>query len=156
MLLFPLGFFKGTCYYKLLHFHELAIAWLVLSLLFLAKPTVFFQINVFCGSRAEVVLRPIFVTWLCRACTRTKGLISLPSNFHALVLFTLCFVAPEQKLFYGNCCYLTLCVRTRGLISLNFYALVLFTMYFVAPEQKLFYGQLLLPDSVEQVLEPGA
>ena len=47
------------------------------SLLFLAKPTVLLQIDVFCGSRAEVVLRPIFVTWLCRACTRTRGLISL-------------------------------------------------------------------------------
>ena len=25
--------------------------------------------------------------------------------FHALVLFTMCFVAPEQKLFYSNFCY---------------------------------------------------
>ena len=30
------------------------------SLLFLAKPTVLLQVNMFCGSRAEVVLRPIF------------------------------------------------------------------------------------------------
>ena len=34
-------------------------------------------ISVVCGSRAEVVLRPIFVTWLCRACVGTRGLISL-------------------------------------------------------------------------------
>ena len=31
------------------------------SLLFLAKPTVLLQINVFCGSRAEVVLRQVFL-----------------------------------------------------------------------------------------------
>ena len=34
----------------------------MLSLLFLAKPTGFlFQINVSCGSRAEVVIRPILL-----------------------------------------------------------------------------------------------
>ena len=58
----PVGFFTGTCHYELLHFHELAIVWLMFSLLFLAKPTVLLQINVFWGSRAEVVLRQIFVT----------------------------------------------------------------------------------------------
>ena len=31
----------------------------------------------FFGSRAEVVLRQFFVTCLCRACVRTRGLISL-------------------------------------------------------------------------------
>ena len=54
----PVGFFKvrviiSCCIFR----HELAIVWLMLSLLFLAKPTVLFQINVFCGSRAEAVLR---------------------------------------------------------------------------------------------------
>ena len=63
-------------------------------------PQFLFQINVFCGSRAEVVLRPIFVTWLCRECIGTRGLISL--NFYAFVLFNMYFVAPEQNLFYGQ------------------------------------------------------
>ena len=34
-------FFLGMCYYKLLHFHLSAIVWLMLSLLFLTKATVF-------------------------------------------------------------------------------------------------------------------
>ena len=54
----PVGFFKV----RVLYFHELVIVWLMFSLLFLAKPTVLLQINLFCGSRTEVVLRPIFVT----------------------------------------------------------------------------------------------
>ena len=37
--------------------------------------------NVFCCSRADVVL-PIFVSWLCRVCIRTRGLIWL--NFSHL------------------------------------------------------------------------
>ena len=60
------------------------------SLLFLAKPKVLLQIDVFCGSRAEVVLRPIFVTWLCRACTRTRGLISLKFSRPGTVCTVFC------------------------------------------------------------------
>ena len=48
----PVGFFKVRVIISCCIF--------MFSLLFLAKPTVLLQINVFCGSRAEVVLRPIF------------------------------------------------------------------------------------------------
>ena len=70
----------------------------------------------------------------------------------------MCFVAPEQKLFYGQFLLPDSVkhVLETGLISLNFHALVLFTLCFVAPEQMLFYGQFLLPDSVERVFKPGA
>ena len=103
------------CYYKLLHSPVWAIVWLMLSSLFLAKPTGFlFYINVFCGSRAEVVLRPIFVTWLCWACVRTRGLISLKFSRPGLVYTEFCGSRAEVVL-----------------------------------------RQILLPDSVEGVLEPG-
>ena len=66
------------------------IVWLMFSLFFLAKPTVLLQIDVFCGSRAEVVLRPIFVTWLCQACTRIRGLISLKFSRPGTVCTVFC------------------------------------------------------------------
>ena len=88
----------------------------------------------------------------------TKGLISL-NLCCALVLFTLRFVAPEQKLFYGQFFATWLCWAcnwNQGLqFAKFFHALVLFTMCFVAPEQMLFC-QFLFPDSVERVFEPGA
>ena len=85
------------------------------SLLFLAKPTVLLQIDVFCGSRAEVVLRPIFVTWLCRACTRSRGLISLKFSRPGTVCTLFCGsradVVLRQYLFPDSVAR----VRTRGL-----------------------------------------
>ena len=59
----PVGFFKvRTCYYMLLHFHELAIVWLMFSLLFLANPcTILLQINVL-WLQSRSCFTAIFVT----------------------------------------------------------------------------------------------
>ena len=86
----PVGFFKvRTCYYMLLHFHELAIVWLMFSLLFLANPcTILLQINVL-WLQSRSCFTAIFVTWLCRAWVRTRGLN---------------FITPWSCLqFVGNC-----------------------------------------------------
>ena len=92
------------------------------SLLFLAKPTVLLQIDVFCGSRAEVVLRPIFVTWLCRACVRTRGFISLKCSRPGLVYTEFSGSRAEvvlRPIFVTWLC--RACIWTRGLISLKFF-----------------------------------
>ena len=45
----------------------------LISLIFLSPPDVIYSL--FCGSKAEVVLRQFLVTWPCRACLRTRDLI---------------------------------------------------------------------------------
>ena len=48
----------------------------------------------------------IFVSWLCRAYARNRSSILL--NLMLLASLSVCCVAPEQKLFHGNFCFLTL------------------------------------------------
>ena len=99
-------------------------------------------ISVVCGSRAEVVLRPIFVTWLCRACAGTRGLISLNFPRPGLVSTMFCDSRGEvvlRQFFVTWLC--RTCVRTRGLISLNFSRPgLVYTVFCVTPEHKLFCG----------------
>ena len=70
------------CYYIINY-----IKWIILCFrcCLQQNPPVSFYIKVFCGSRAEVVLQPIFVTWLCRACIGTRDLISLNFSGSGLV-----------------------------------------------------------------------
>ena len=74
-----------------------------------------------CGSKAEVVLRPIFVTWLSRACIRTRGLISQNFSRPGLVYYVFCSSRAEvvlRPIFVTRLCQA--CIKTMGLISLNF------------------------------------
>ena len=144
---------------NLLYLHAAAFSWVSYCLayafvdVFSKNPQFLFQINVFCGSRAEVVLRPIFVTWLCRACVRTRGFISLKfftpwlhcvlwlqsrSCFTAILVTWLCRA----------------CVRTRGLISINFItprSCLQFVLGIVAPAEVV-SRQFLLPVSVKRFI----
>ena len=45
----------------------------LISLIFLSPPDVIYSL--FCGSKAEIVLRQFLVTWPCRACLRTRDLL---------------------------------------------------------------------------------
>ena len=98
--------------------------------------------TMFCGSRAEVVLRQFFVTWLCRAYVRTRGLnfaiIFTPWSYLHCVLWL-------QSRSYFAAIFVTWlcrgCVRTRSLISINFitpWSCLQFVLRIniVAPEQK--------------------
>ena len=107
---FKVRFIINGCWFSCLSYC-LAYAFVVV----LAKSKVLFYVNVFCSSRAEVVLRQCFVTWLCRACVRTRGLISLKFSHPGLVYAVFCGSRAEVVLL-----------------------------------------KVLLPDSVERVLEPAA
>ena len=115
------------------------------SLLFLAKPTVLLQIDVFCGSRAEVVLRPIFVTWLCRACTRSRGLISLKFSRPGTVCTLFCGsradVVLRQYLFPDSVAR----VRTRGLNFITPWSCLQFVGN-CGSRAEVFSWQFFLPD----------
>ena len=122
------------------------------SLLFLAKPTVLLQIDVFCGSRAEVVLRPIFVTWLCRACTRTRGLISLKFSRPGTVCTLFCGsradVVLRQYLFPDSVAR----VRTRGLNFITPWSCLQFVGN-CSFRAEVFSWQFFLPESVERFIQ---
>ena len=97
----------------------------------------YYPLVLFCGSRTEVVLRPIFVTRLSRACIETRGLITLNFSRPGLVYHAFCCSRAEVVL-RPIFCYLTLSsvCWNQGLNCAEFFtALVLFTMCFVAPEQ---------------------
>ena len=131
------------------------IVWLMFSLLFLAKPTVLLQIDVFCGSRAEVVLRPIFVTWLCRACTRTRGLISLKFSRPGTVCTVYCGsradVVLRQYLLPDSVARVT----TRGLnFIIKFYCKLLFTICWeLWLQSRSLFLQFFLSDSFERFIQ---
>ena len=77
----------------------------LISLIFLSPPDVIY--NLFCGSKAEVVLRQFLVTWPCRAFLRTRDLI-LP-NFITPWSCLRCVLWPQSRsCFTANFCYLTL------------------------------------------------
>ena len=122
------------------------------SLLFLAKPTVLLQIDVFCGSRAEVVLRPIFVTWLCRACTRTRGLISLKFSRPGTVCTLFCGsradVVLRQYLLPDSVAR----VRTRGLNFITPWSCLQFVGN-CGFRAEVFSWQFFLPESVERFIQ---
>ena len=94
----------------------------------------------------ELVLRPIFVTWLCRACTGTWSCLQRGWWLQSRSCFTAYF------------CYLTLSsvYWNQGLNFVKFITPRFVYCVFLAPKQKLFYGYLLLLDSVERILFPGA
>ena len=122
------------------------------SLLFLAKPTVLLQIDVFCGSRAEVVLRPIFVTWLCRACTRSRGLISLKFSRPGTVCTLFCGsradVVLRQYLFPDSVAR----VRTRGLNFITPWSCLQFVGN-CGFRAEVFSWQFFLSDSFERFIQ---
>ena len=63
MLLFPLGFLKYVLLYLVAAFSSLSYCLAYVFIVVFSNTYSFLlQINVFCGSIAEVVLRPIFVT----------------------------------------------------------------------------------------------
>ena len=77
----------------------------LISLIFLLAPDLVY--NLFCGSKAEVVLRQFLVTWPCRAFLRTRDLI-LP-NFIAPWSCLRCVLWPQSRSCFTACfCYLTL------------------------------------------------
>ena len=55
---------------------------------------------------------------------------------------SVCYVAPEQKLFYGNLCFLTLSsvYQLQGFSFAKVFCSLLLSVCFLAPEQKLFLG----------------
>ena len=65
----------------------------LISLIFLSPPDVVY--NLFCGSKAEVVLRQFLVTWPCRAFLRTRDLI-LP-NFITPLSCLRCVLWPQSR-----------------------------------------------------------
>ena len=64
----------------------------------------------------------IFFTRLCQAFYWFQG-FNFAKFFHALILFIMCFVTPEQKLFRGQLCYPTLSsvYWYQGLNFVNFF-----------------------------------
>ena len=115
--------------------------------------------TMFCGSRAERVLRQFFVTWLCRACVRTRGL-----NFAIIFTPWSCLHCVFNLWHQSRSCFTAIfvtwfcraCVRTMGLISLKFARPGLVYTVFCGSRPEVILLQFLLPDSVEGVLEPGA
>ena len=96
-----------------------------------------------------LTLSRVFITW---------GLILL-NFYYPLVLFTICFVASEQKMFYGQLFVTWLRrarIETRGLNSLTFSRPGLVYYVFCGSRAEVVLRQFLLPDSVENVLEAGA
>ena len=77
----------------------------LISLIFLSPPDVIY--NLFCGSKAEVVLRQFLVTWPCRACLRTRDLI-LPNFITPWSCLQRVLWPQSRSCFTANFCYLTL------------------------------------------------
>ena len=77
----------------------------LISLIFVLAPDLVY--NLFCGCKAEVVLRQFLVTWPCRAFLRTRDLI-LP-NFIAPWSCLRCVLWPQSRsCFTASFCYPTL------------------------------------------------
>ena len=71
----------------------------------------------------------------------------------------MCFVAPEQKLFYGNFCFLTLSSMywNQGLNFTKFFMpWSCLLCVFWLQSRSCFMDNFLFPDYVEHFLEPGA
>ena len=77
----------------------------LISLIFLSPPDVIYSL--FCGSKAEVVLRQFLVTWPCRAFLRTRDLI-LPNFITPWSCLQRVLWPQSRSCFTANFCYLTL------------------------------------------------
>ena len=94
-----------TAIFSFLTLSSVFIATGLISLIFLLPPGLVY--NLFCGSKAEVVLRQFFVTWPCRACLRTRDLI-LPNFITPWSCLQRVLWPQSRSCFTANFCYLTL------------------------------------------------
>ena len=81
---------RRSCFREFFSFLTLSSVFItrgLISLIFLSPPDVIYSL--FCGSKAEVVLRQFLVTWPCRAFLRARDLI-LPNFIAPWSCFVFC------------------------------------------------------------------
>ena len=106
----PGGFFKARVIINGCIFMSELLFRLCFRFCFKQNPQVFVLNKRVLWPRSRSCFRAIFSFLTLWSVFITRGFISL-ILYYPLILFTICFVAPKEKLFYANFCYLKSCLE---------------------------------------------